>query len=116
VKSIGDEAYRAIEVCRRAGVKLGLGTDILGHAFHPLQGGEFELRGRVEKPIDVLRSATSVNAELLQKSGELGQITPGAHADILVLDSDPFRDLTLFREPAKIPIVMKGGAFIRNAL
>ncbi|MGH8288419.1 MAG: amidohydrolase family protein [Steroidobacteraceae bacterium] len=116
VKSIGDEAYRAIEVCRRAGVKLGLGTDLLGHAFHPLQGGEFELRGRVEKPIDVLRSATSVNAELLQKSGELGQIAPGAHADILVLDSDPFRDLALFREPAKIPIVMKGGAFIRNAL
>jgi len=116
VKSIGDEAYRAIEVCRRAGVKLGLGTDLLGHAFHPLQGGEFELRGRVEKPIDVLRAATSVNAELLQRSGELGQITPGAHADILVLDADPFRDLGLFRDPAKIPIVMKGGAFIRNAL
>ncbi|HVC30443.1 MAG TPA: amidohydrolase family protein, partial [Steroidobacteraceae bacterium] len=116
VKSIGDEAYRAIEVCRRAGVKLGLGTDLLGHAFHPAQGGELELRGRVEKPIDVLRSATSVNAELLQKSGELGQITPGACADILVLDSDPFRDLALFRDPGKIPVVMKGGAFIRNVL
>jgi imidazolonepropionase-like amidohydrolase len=116
VKSIGDEAYRAIEVCRRAGVKLGLGTDLLGHDFHPLQGGEFELRGRVEKPIDVLRSATSVNAELLQQSGELGRIAPGAHADILVLDADPFRNLALFKEPAKIPVVMKGGSFIRNAL
>lgn len=116
VKSIGDEAYRAIEVCRRAGVQLGLGTDLLGHAFHPLQGGEFELRGRVEKPLDVLRSATSVNAELLQQAGELGRITPGAHADILVLDADPFRNLALFKEPAKIPVVMKGGVFIRNAL
>ena len=116
VKSIGDEAYRAIEVCRRSGVKLGLGTDLLGHAFHPLQGGEFELRGRVDRPIDVLRAATSVNAELLQKSGELGQITPGAHADILVLDGDPLRDLALFRDPARIPLVMKGGALIRNAL
>jgi imidazolonepropionase-like amidohydrolase len=116
VKSIGDEAYRAIEVCRRAGVKLGLGTDLLGHAFHPLQGGELELRGRVDRPLDVLRAATSVNAELLQKSGELGQIAPGAHADILVLDGDPLRDLALFRDPARIPLVMKGGALIRNAL
>lgn len=116
VKSIGDEAYRAIEICRRAGVRLGLGTDLLGHAFHPLQGGELELRGRVEKPIDVLRSATSINAELLQKSGELGRIAAGAHADILVLDGDPFRDLALFRDPARIPVVMKAGALIRNAL
>lgn len=116
VKSVGDEAYRAIEVCRRAGAKLGLGTDLLGHAFHPMQGGELELRGRVEKPIDVLRSATSVNAELLQKPGELGRIAPGACADILVLDADPLKDLALFREPARIPVVMKGGVFVRNAL
>jgi len=116
VKSIGDEAYRAIEVCRRAGVKVGLGTDLLGHAFHPLQGGELELRGRVERPIDVLRAATSVNAELLQRPGELGCVAPGAHADLLVLDADPLRDLSLFRDPGRIPVVMKGGAFVRNTL
>jgi imidazolonepropionase-like amidohydrolase len=37
---LGDQMFRAIEVCSRAGVKLGLGTDLLGHAFHPQQGGE----------------------------------------------------------------------------
>ncbi len=116
VKSIGDGAYQAIEVCRRNGVKLGLGTDLGGHAFHPLQGGELELRGRVEKPIDVLRSATSVNAEILQKSGQLGQIAPGAWADILVLDFDPLKDLASFRAPQKIPVVIKDGVFVRNAL
>lgn len=116
VKSVGDGAYRAIEVCRRNGVTLGLGTDLGGHAFHPLQGGELELRGRVEKPIDVLRSATSVNAEILQKVGQLGQIAPGACADILVLGFDPLKDLGGFRSPEKIPVVMKGGDFIRNAL
>ncbi|MGH8317056.1 MAG: amidohydrolase family protein [Steroidobacteraceae bacterium] len=116
IKSIGDEAYRAIEVCRRNGVQLGLGTDLGGHAFHPLQGGELELRGRVEKPIDVLRAATSVNAEVLQKGGELGRIAPQACADLLVLDSNPLKDLGLFRDPARIPVVMKGGEFVRNAL
>jgi imidazolonepropionase-like amidohydrolase len=116
VKSIGDEAYRAIEVCRRNGVQLGLGTDLGGHAFHPLQGGELELRGRVEKPIEVLRAATSVNAEILQKSGELGRIAPAAFADLLLLDSNPLQDLGLFRDPARIPVVMKAGEFVRNAL
>jgi imidazolonepropionase-like amidohydrolase len=116
VKSIGDDAYRAIEVCRRNGVKLGLGTDLGGHAFHPLQGGELELRGRVEKPIEVLRAATSVNAEILQRTGQLGCIAPSACADLLVLDSNPLEDLGLFRDPRRIPIVMKGGEFVRNAL
>lgn len=116
IRSIGDAAYRAIEVCRRNGVKLGLGTDLGGHAFHPLQGGELELRGRVEKPIDVLRAATSVNAEILQKRGELGQIAPAAHADLLVVDANPLEDLGLFRDPARIPVVMKAGEFVRNAL
>lgn len=116
VKSVGDGAYRAIEVCRRNGVKLGLGTDLGGHEFHPLQGGELELRGRIEKPIDVLRSATSVNAQILQQAGRLGQIAPGAWADILVLDFDPLKDLGSFRSPERIPVVMKGGAFVRNRL
>ncbi len=117
IKGVGNEMLQAIELCERAGVKLGLGTDLLDHAFHPYQGGELELRGEVSKPVDVLRSATSVNAEILQMPDELGCIKPGAFADILVLEGDPFRDLALFREPEQnIPLVMKGGVFVRNNL
>lgn len=114
--SIGDGAFRAIEVCRRNGVKLGLGTDLFDHASHVHQAGELELRGRVDRPIDVLRSATSINAELLQLQGEVGRIAPGAHADLLVLDFDPFEDLSAFRNKARIPVVMQAGRFVRNAL
>jgi imidazolonepropionase-like amidohydrolase len=64
----------------------------------------------------VLRAATSVNAEILQKSGELGRIAPAAFADLLLLDSNPLEDLGLFRDPARIPVVMKAGEFVRNAL
>jgi imidazolonepropionase-like amidohydrolase len=110
-------ALRSIENCIAAGVKMGLGADLLDHAFHPLQGGELELRGEVNRPIDVLRSATSVNAELLQRTGELGCIAPNAYADILVVNGDPLRDLALFRNPeANIPLVMKGGTCVRNEL
>ncbi len=106
----------SIEVCRRAGIRLGLGCDLLGTQFHPLQGGELALRGEVESAVDVLRSATSINAEILQQAGQLGCIAPNAYADILVLEGNPFTDLGLFREPLKnIRIVMKGGELVRKA-
>ena len=80
-------------------------------------GGEIELRSEVNRPIDVLRSATAVNAELLQRSGELGCIKAGAYADILVLNGDPLRDPGLFRNPqAGLPLVTKGGEIVRIGL
>jgi imidazolonepropionase-like amidohydrolase len=116
IKGLYEDMLKSIEACTRAGVKIGLGADLLDHEFHKLQGGELALRGEVNKPIDVLRSATSVNAELLQMQGQLGCIQPGAYADMLVLNGDPFNDLGLFREQINIPLVMKGGACVRNAL
>lgn len=112
------ESYaKSIEACTRAGVKLGLGSDLLGQEFHPLQGGELALRAEFNRPLDVLRSATSVNAELLQMSGELGCIKANAYADLLVTQGDPLKDPGLFRDPlANILLIMKGGACIRSAL
>lgn len=117
IQGLYDSMLNSIETCTRAGVKLGLGSDLLGNKYHPLQGGELAKRGEVNTPIEVLRSATSINAELLQKTGELGCISPGAFADIIVVNSNPLNDLTLFQDAEKnIPVVMKGGQFIRNDL
>lgn len=117
IKGLYESILSSIEACSRAGVKIGLGADLLGHEYHPLQGSELALRGEVNTPIDVLRSATSVNAELLQQSGKLGCIAPGAYADILVLDFDPFKNLAAFEQAEKnIPVVMKNGQFIRKSL
>jgi imidazolonepropionase-like amidohydrolase len=92
---IGDVANRgaeAVRIARAAGVAIGFGTDLLG-GLHPWQLQEFRLRGAIEAPVDVLRSATSVNAALLNRVGELGVIAPGAQADFVVVDGDPLRDL-----------------------
>ena len=68
-------------------------------------------------PVDVLRSATSINAALVQRPGELGTIAPGAVADILVVDGDPLGDLGLLQEQGRhIPVIMKEGRFCKNAL
>jgi imidazolonepropionase-like amidohydrolase len=117
IKGLYEDMLRSIETCTRAGVKIGLGADLLDQEFHQLQAGELALRGEVNKPLDVLRSATSVNAQLLQMEGQLGCVQPGAYADLLVLDGDPLKDLNLFRDPLRhIPLVMKGGARVRDAL
>ena len=117
IHSLYDRILRAIETCTRAGVKIGLGSDLLGLKYHELQGMEFKLRGEVNSPLQVLRSATSVNAELLQQSDRLGCIKPEALADIIVLSFDPLKDLASFAKAEKnILLVMKNGEIVRNDL
>ncbi len=111
VDKIGEVAARggeAVKLARAAGVKIGLGTDLLG-AMHRWQLNEFRLRGMVDKPLDVLRSATSINAELIMREGELGCIAPGAHADLCVWEGDPLSDLSTLWEKGP-SLVVKGGA------
>ena len=105
----------AMETCARHGVKLGLGSDLLSHEYMKLQGREFAYRGEVHSPLEVLRSATTVNAEILREEGRLGCISPNAHADLLVLDGDPMKDLSLFADASNIPVIMKAGEFVRRA-
>jgi imidazolonepropionase-like amidohydrolase len=117
VKGITEVAARSLENLSRAGVKLGIGSDLFGEEFHGLQGGELKLRGEISPPIDVLRSATSIGAEILQKSGELGCIRTAAFADILVLQGNPFADLGLFEDPERnLAMIMKGGNVVRCLL
>ena len=65
----------AIEHALDAGVRVGLGSDLLGET-HPAQSKELLLQAEVQSPLEVLRWATLVNAELLGKAGELGVIAP----------------------------------------
>lgn len=101
-----DEAVRLLE---RTGVKLGFGTDLLDPRFIDRQSHEFVLRGAISEPIEVLRSATSVNAELMNMSGEIGCLRPGAFADIVVMRSDPIDDLAVMTKPEELRLVMLGG-------
>jgi len=117
IESLYERILRAIERCSRAGVKIGLGADLLGARFHHLQGMEFKLRGEVQAPIEVLRSATSINAELLQLPDKLGCVKAGAFADLIILNFDPMKDLSPFSHPEQnIQLVMKNGDIVRTEL
>jgi imidazolonepropionase-like amidohydrolase len=106
---VKDAAVGSLEILKAAGVKVGFGTDLLG-SLHGYQSREFLLRSEALSPCDILRSATSVNAELLNQSGELGVVAAGAIADLIVVDGNPLGDLGLLQEEGRyLSAIMKGG-------
>ena len=71
----------------------------------------------MQTPLDVLRSATLVNAELLGKAGELGVVAPGAFADLLLLDGDPLADISLTGgQGDHLDLIVRAGAVITDRL
>ena len=58
--------------------------------------------------MDVLRSATSVNADLLNQSGALGVVEVGAHADLVVFDGDPLASLACMYEGGPYTVIKAG--------
>ncbi|HMA13368.1 MAG: amidohydrolase family protein [Bacteroidota bacterium] len=116
LKVVRAAGVQSLEILKVAGVSIGFGTDLLG-AMQAHQSREFAIRREVLSPAEVLRSATVVNAALLNAEGDLGVIAPGAYADLLVVDGDPLADLGLLEgQGAHLPAIMKGGRFVKNAL
>jgi len=107
---------RSLEICKEAGVPIGFGSDLLGQLQND-QSREFLIRGEALSPLEVIRSATLVNARLLRQEGRLGVIKPGALADLLAVDGNPLRDLGVFQDQgAHLKAIMKGGKFHKNQL
>ncbi len=110
------QALSGMDRMRRAGVKIGFGTDLLGSTYVQ-ECREFTIRSEVFTPLELLRQATSVNAELMMQQGKLGCITPGAHADLLVVDGDPLRDISLLAADGKsLRMIVRAGEIVKNEL
>ncbi len=116
VKDVLDAGLASLEIARAAGLPMGFGTDLLGET-HDQQSREFQLRGEALPAAEVIRSATLVNAGILNRTGELGVIAPGALADLLVVDGDPLASLSLLAEPEKsLVAIVKSGRFVVDRL
>ncbi|CAN7556863.1 imidazolonepropionase-like amidohydrolase [Bosea sp. BE125] len=111
-----DGGLRSLEICKRAGVPVAYGSDLLGQ-LQVEQSREFLLRSEVLSPIEIIRSATTIGAQLLRMEGKLGTLRAGAFADMILVDGDPLKNLGLFQEQGKhLAMIMKGGAFHKNTL
>lgn len=108
VADVLDGGLRALELADSAGIKIGYGTDLLG-GMHRHQSKEFVIRSQIQSPIDVIRSATTIGAEIVGLPGKLGTLAPGAFADLVALTRDPLDDIAALADPTAIKYVVKGG-------
>ena len=117
-----DTAYA---LAKKHGIRTAWGTDTLFDAqAATTQGAQLAKMVRWYTPAEVLRMATSDNAELLALSGlrspyegRLGVVEPGALADLLLVDGDPIADIGLIADPAKnFVVIMKDGRIYKNTV
>jgi imidazolonepropionase-like amidohydrolase len=110
------EALSGLEKMRKAGVKIGYGTDLLGTTTDR-QCREFVIRREVFKPVELLRQATSNNAALMMMEGRIGCVKAGAFADLIVVDGDPLKDINLVAaDGKKLSLIMRDGELVKNRL
>ena len=117
-----DNAYK---LAKQYKIKTAWGTDTLFDAkLATRQGAQLSKLVRWYAPADVLKMATSDNAELLALSGlrspypgKLGVVEQGAIADLLLVDGDPIANIKLIDDPARnFVVIMKDGKIYRNTL
>jgi imidazolonepropionase-like amidohydrolase len=106
-------------------VKVALGTDLISDLkYQDQQNREFAERLKWFTPLEILKQATSVNAELLALSGKrnpypgkLGVVEEGAYADLLLVDGNPLENLRLLEDPDKnLLVILKDGKVVKNTL
>ncbi|PRY85424.1 metal-dependent hydrolase family protein [Mongoliibacter ruber] len=118
-----DNAYN---LAKKYNIKIAWGTDCL---FDPglavKQGKQLSKMTRWFTPFEVLKMATSNNAELLTLSGprnpymegKLGVIEEGAYADLILVDGNPIENIKLIEDPEKnFLLIMKDGIIYKNNL
>jgi imidazolonepropionase-like amidohydrolase len=68
-------------------------------------------------PIEIIRAATTIGAQIVRQEGKIGTLKSGAYADLLLVDGDPLKNLGVMQEQGKyLAAIMKSGKFHKNKL
>ena len=112
-----EEQLASLERARRAGVKIAMGSDSFRVLKHGENVQEMEIRVKAGIPImEVLVSATKTAAEALGIEHMVGSLEEGKLADLLVVDPDPTKDISVLRHKKNLKMIMKNGEVICSQL
>jgi imidazolonepropionase-like amidohydrolase len=110
-KAVMPAARKNIAHAFASGVKVAFGTDAAVYP-HGLNAHEFAVMVKLGlTPLQAVQAATVNAADLLGWPGKVGSLEPGAWADIVAVDGDPLKDVTILEH---VKFVMKGGEVVRN--
>jgi imidazolonepropionase-like amidohydrolase len=102
---------KSFQLALQAGVTICMGGDV-GVFSHGDNAREMELMVEYGmKPIDVLKSSTSINADVFGYGEKIGRIKKDLFADLIAVESDPSKDI---RQIRKVKLVMKNGIVYRK--
>ncbi len=110
-KNIMEKHKHSFRMALKAGVKIAMGTDA-GTPFNEHGQNHLELKLMVEQgmtPLAAIVAATQTAAALLGIDDEVGTLTPGKQADLLILDRDPLEDITAL---SQINRIFKAGEIV----
>ena len=94
-----------------AGVKVAFGTDAAVYP-HGLNAGEFHVYVKLGMtPLAAIQTATINASDLLGPKFLVGSLEPGKFADVIAVDGDPTKDVTILEH---VKFVMKGGTVYKN--
>lgn len=108
---IGAQIQATFAEAYKMGVPIAFGTDA-GVSYHGDNAKEFRFMVEAGMPIvEALKAATVVNASILEKEKEIGQVAPGFYADIVATDENALEDVTTLE---RISFVMKNGVVYKK--
>ncbi len=116
IETVRSAGMKSLEIMQDAGLPMAFGSDLLGglQKYHCM---EFEILARVLPRAEILRSATIIGARLCRMEGQIGEVVPGALADMIVVDGDPYSDLACLQDDGRhMPMIMRGGWIAKNQL
>lgn len=101
-RACAEQHPKTVARARALGVALTAGSDSGSPgAPHPalfMELADLVTRGGLS-PLEAITAATATNARALGLDDEIGTIAPGRHADLLIVDGDPTRDITALDRP-----------------
>src|SRR5258708_22436615 len=93
-------------------LKIVYGTDAVAGAHgRNIEEAIVRVKDGGQKPMDAIVSLTSMSAEALRMTDQIGAVGPGLQADLVAVDGDPLTDITALR---RVTFVMKSGSVIRK--
>ena len=116
IKELRPIHVAGIQKCLELGVRVIAGTDA-GGWVHANNAQELECMVEAGlTPMQALQTGTGWAAEGLGLEKEIGTVEKGKLADLVVIDGDPLKDITILQDKSRIKLVMKEGTIFRNEL
>ena len=108
-KGILAAGVESLSIAKKAGVKMGWGTDLIGEA-QGMQRDEFAIRAEALSPEDILHAMYVMNPIIMRKTNEIGRLAPGMRGDVVITPVNPLENIAALADKDAVTQVVQRGA------